>query len=322
MIKVTRSSSNPILKPNCNNDWEARAVYNGNPVKVEDKYYLIYRALSKKINHQNKEIELSTIGRAVSFDGVKFTQREQFIKPEENWEMFGLEDPRVTKLNGKYFIFYTAISAHPANPGVIKVGLAVSEDLEKINEKHLVTPFNAKSMTIFPEKINGKITGLVAVDTDTPPSKIAFIQFETINQIWDHKYWREWYKNVDQSTLRLQRRPQDHVEIGACPIKTDIGWLLIFSYINNYRNQKKRIFTVEAALLEPKTPKEIIGRSKFPLLVPEENYELEGLVPDIVFPSGGLVENDELSIYYGAADNYCCLATCSISDLLIELTSD
>ncbi len=322
MIKVTRCPQNPILKPTLDHHWESRAVYNCNPVKVKKNLVIIYRALSEKFNHQEKELELSSIGKAVSPDGINFSQREQLIKPSETWEMFGLEDPRVTKLNDKFFIFYTAISDHPANPSVIKVGLAISRDLKTVDEKYLVTPFNAKSMTLFPEKINGKITGLVAVDTDTPPSKIALIQFDRENQIWNHQYWQNWYKKVDQSTLRLQRRPQDHVEIGACPIKTKKGWLIIYSYINNYQNPVKRIFTVEAVLLDGKNPKEIIGRSKFPLLVPEKKYELEGMVPDIVFPSGAVVKGKELFIYYGAADNYCCLAKCSLKKLLVELTND
>jgi len=322
MITVNRNSANPILKPNPDNTWESKAVFNCNPVKTNGSYTLIYRALSQKINHQGQEMELSTIGKANSSDGISFNNREQFIQPEKQWELFGLEDPRVTKLRDKYYIFYTAVSAYPANPSVIKVGLAISKDLKTIEEKYLVTPFNAKSMTVFPEKINGKVSGLLAVNTDKPPAKIAFVQFNKIEDIWNHQIWNQWYENVDQHTLTLQRRPQDHVEIGACPIKTSQGWLLIFSYINNYQNTNKRIFTVEAALLDKKNPEKIIGRSKFPLLVPEKKYELEGMIPDIVFPSGALVNNNQLLIYYGAADNHCCLASCSLSDILRELTDD
>jgi len=322
MITVSRNPANPILKPNPDNAWESKAVFNCNPVKTNGNYTLIYRALSQKFNHQGQEMELSTVGKAISSDGIVFNDREQFIQPEKEWELFGLEDPRVTKLKDKYYIFYTAVSAYPANPSVIKVGLAISQDLKTINEKYLVTPFNAKSMTLFPEKINGKISGLLAVNTDKPPAKIAFVQFDQIEDIWNHQIWNQWYENVDQHTLTLQRRPQDHVEIGACPIKTGSGWLLIFSYINNYQNINKRIFTVEAALLDKKNPEKIIGRSKFPLLIPEKKYELEGMIPDIVFPSGALIKNNQLLIYYGAADNYCCLASCPLSDILEDLTDD
>ena len=95
------------------------------------------------------------------------------IAPEEDWERFGCEDPRVTKIDDKYYIFYTALSVYPFAAEGIKVAVAVTKDFKKIEERHLVTPFNAKAMVLFPEKINGKYVALLTAHTDTPPVKIC-----------------------------------------------------------------------------------------------------------------------------------------------------
>jgi beta-1,2-mannobiose phosphorylase / 1,2-beta-oligomannan phosphorylase len=327
MIDINRYPYNPILSPLPNHHWEAQAVFNACPVIKNASVYLIYRAMTPKFDYENKNLQLSTIGIAESpkpttSSAVKFNNRRQFIKPEHEWEKYGCEDPRVTKYKNKYYIFYTALSNYPPDRSSIKVGLAISPDLNEINSKYLITPFNAKAMTMFPEKINGKITAILTVQTDQPPANIAIKHFNKIEDLWNHEKWNEWYEKLEMHTLRLQRRPQDHVEIGAPPIKTKAGWLFIHSYINNYFNEQKRIFNIEAKLLDLKNPRKIIGRSKFPLLIPEKKYELEGNVPNVIFPSGALINENILNIYYGGADTYCCLASCSLNNLLNELTND
>src|SRR3989344_8405498 len=165
MVKLKRFIANPILSPSTSN-WEKDAVFNGCPVEDDDKVHLLYRALEENMQIGDKNVDMSTIGIATSSDGVHFTARRQLIKPEEAWEKYGCEDPRVTKIGKDFFIFYTAISQFPPNPDSIKVAVAVSRDLKKIDGKHLVTPFNAKAMALFPEKINGKYAAILTVDTD------------------------------------------------------------------------------------------------------------------------------------------------------------
>ena len=317
MVKLKRFIANPILKPS-ENDWEKDAVFNGCPIFDDPNYYLFYRALACEVEVDGKKIDLSSIGIAKSSDGVNFGDRKQFLKPEAEWEKYGCEDPRVTKIDGRYLIFYTAISSFPPNADSIKVAVAITSDFQKIDERHLVTPFNAKAMTFFPEKINNKYAAILTVDTDRPPAKIAVIYFDKIDQIWDSFYWNKWYKDLDKNILPSLRNLDDHVEIGAPPLKTADGWLLIYSYIKNYFTSDK-IFSIEAVLLDTSNPQKIIGRSNSPLLIPEVDYETNGLIPDVVFPSGAIIKNGELGVYYGAADNYCCLATCNLEELLKTL---
>lgn len=317
---IERFEKNPILKPNKDQSWEAEAVFNGCPVKKRNKIFLLYRAVSMPHYHTTAKTKLmvSDIGIAESKDGLSFYNRKRFIVPEHEWEKFGCEDPRVTKLGNKYYIFYTALSGWPPKAENIKIGVAISKDLEKIEEKHLVTPFNAKAMALFPEKINGKIWTVLTVNTDMPPAKICLASLDKEECLWSEKYWQKWYGNFEKYALPLQRRPQDHIEVGAPPVKTKHGWLLFYSYIRNYFSPQ-RLFGTEAVLLDLKNPLRIIARADYPILTPEEYYEKHGLVPNVVFPSGVLLNKNILSLYYGAADTTCSLAFINLMSFLKKL---
>ena len=323
MFKIKRYPENPIYKPNSEHSWEAEAAFNGCPIKCGNHTHLLYRAVS--VTHYHSEagfpMQVSDIGQSISKDGIHFKPGQRFIVPEESWERFGCEDPRVTKINGKYYIFYTAISKYPFEASGIKVGVAISKDLKKIDEKHLVTPFNAKAMALFPDKIGGKYCAILTANTDTPPAKISLAIFDSLDQMWSESYWKKWHNELDKWTIPLQRRPQDHVEVGAPPVKTKDGWLLVYSYIRNYFLQSNRVFSIEAALLDLNDPRKILAYTHTPVMTPEESYELNGRVPDIVFPSGVLIEKKKLRIYYGAADTTCCLAETSISELMDYILS-
>ena len=93
--------------------------------------------------------------------------------PEHSWEAFGCEDPRVTRFDDKYYIFYTALSTYPFLPPAIKLGLAITDDLRDIAEKHQITPFNAKAMALFPRRMGGKLTAILTANTDFPPARAS-----------------------------------------------------------------------------------------------------------------------------------------------------
>jgi len=318
MYVVKRSEDNPILVPNRDHYWEEFATFNMCPVKRGNVIYGLYRAISA-VDKINVQQQTSIIGIGKSKDGVHFENRTPFITPEEPWDVHGCEDPRVTFFEGRYYIFYTALSGYPFSQDNIKVGVAISKDLRVVDERHLVTPFNAKAMTLFPERINGKITVIFSANTDNPPAKVSIAQFDRIEQLWDESFWVEWLKNIDKHTVDFRRNPYDHIEVGATPIKTKYGWLLIYSHIQNYFSGPEnldRIFGIEAILLDVNDPTKIQGRTRGPILVPEESYELSGYISNVIFPTGAIVEKDRLSIYYGAADTTTCVAYISLKDLL------
>jgi beta-1,2-mannobiose phosphorylase / 1,2-beta-oligomannan phosphorylase len=319
MVTTKRSKDNPLFFPTKDNSWEAEAAFNGSVVKEGSTYTMLYRALSVDQLHLDKRLKLSSIGAAESGDGVHFRKRRQLITPTEEWEKYGCEDPRVTKFEGKYYIFYTALSNWPPNKDGIKVAVAVTSDLDHIEERHLVTPFNAKAMGLFPERVNGKIAVVFTAHTDSPPAKICVALLDSIEQLWDQNWWNEWHKTIDDHIVPIYHTKDDHLEVGAAPVLTDEGWVLVFSYIEKYFQGNNRIFRIDAALLDRNDPHKLIGQTLDPLLVPEEQYELYGMVPNVIFPSGALIDEGQFFVYYSACDTSICRASITLGDLIAEL---
>jgi len=318
---IKRYGKNPVLTPNVNDYWESQAAFNGCPAVKDSKVYLLYRALSFKQYHSfpSETMELSTIGKVESKDGINFSKRKHFIFPQHEWEKYGCEDPRVNRLGDKYYIFYTALSKYPFSGDGIKTAVATTKDFKKIDEKHPVTPFNSKAMAIFPEKIKGKIWSIFSFHTDFPPTKICMAKFNKEEEMWSEDYWKKWYENVDKHVLMdTDNNKGDHIEVGSQPIKTKKGWLLFYSHIDNYFSDNK-VFGIGAMLLDLKNPKKIIARTEGPILIPERYYEKEGLVDNIVFPSGAMIKDDWVYLYYGAADTTCCLAFIQLDSLFDQM---
>ena len=313
MFEIKRSSENPILHPDPNVSWESEAVFNPSVIVRDGVTHLFYRAVGKP---EDGKSEYSRVGHAVSKDGVHFKDRQQFIVPENDWEKHGCEDPRATLFEGRTYVFYTAVSEFNADG--IKVAVAISDDLRMVKEKHLVTPFNAKAMALFPERVNGKIAAVLTVNTDRPPTKICLALFDKIEDLWSEAYWNAWYGNLESHVIDIAMNERDRIEVGGGPLKTKEGWILFYAYIYNSLFPPA-IFGVQALLLDNKDPQKIIGEVKRPFLVPEAEYEHYGRVPHIVFPSGAVMHKTTVDLYYGATDMTSCVASINKKELIEEL---
>ncbi|MBI5405895.1 hypothetical protein HY972_02570 [Candidatus Kaiserbacteria bacterium] len=327
MFVIRREPHNPILAPQRERPWEARATYNPSAVRTEDGVRLFYRAFGDPDALQTPMAGLSTIGTAFAEDGVHFHSRQQVIAPEEQWDIFGCEDPRVTFFEGRWYCFYTALGGYPFGPDNIKIAVAIGDTPDNFTERHLITPFNAKAATLFPERIDGDIVLLLTAHTDWtsehPRPTIALARAKRMEDFFDPDYWNRWHAILaDHALPEMRRGDDDHVEVGASPLLTPHGWLLIYSYIQNYYDERKRIFSIEAALLDRDDPQKLISRTES-ILVPQEFYEAYGLVPNIVFPTSATVgEGGLLDIWYGAADTVCAKASVKLHDLMRALDPD
>ena len=95
------------------------------------------------------------------------------------------------------------------------------------------------------------------------------------------------------------------------PLKTEEGWLLLYHGVDS-----EGIYRVGVALLDLDNPSKVIARSPNYIMEPEYDYELNGFYKGCVFPTGNVIVGDTLYVYYGSADKYCCVATCSVKELL------
>jgi len=320
-MMLKRYTHNPILAPNPARAWESGAVFNCGAVLADDGLiYLLYRAVARGYtwdpDGKRYDNYVSSIGCATSEDGIHFTRGEApVIRPGDQYDRFGCEDPRVTRLEVEgrvqYLITYTALSA-PAFSGFgDRVGLASTEDFRVFHKHGVVIPGSQdKDAVIFPQLVGGRIAMLHRLEPD-----IQIAYFDDLGQLLqpDEGYWERYGASLQEHTIMRPEYDWERSKIGAGPppIRTDAGWLLIYHGVD-----EGHVYRAGAALLDLDDPARVIARSPRPILEPEEEYERVGDVPNVVFPVGAVVQNGTLYVYYGGADKCCCLATAELDDLV------
>ena len=242
---------------------------------------------------------MSHIRAARSKDGINFTVDEQpFICPKSMEEEYGVEDPRITHIEGKYYINYSIVSQDSWC-----TELAVTEDFKSYKKLGIIFHPENKDVTIFPEKVNGKYVALHR------PNNSGFGK----PSIWyaESPDLLHWGKH--RCILHPRGTKYESMKIGggASPIKTKDGWLCIYHAKGD--NQRYSLF---ALLLDLEQPWKIVKQSKKPIFEPEAEYETNGFFPNVVFTNGMFEKDGKLHIYYGASDETSCLATTTVDEIM------
>ncbi len=245
---------------------------------------------------------ISHLRVARSKDGVNFTvDPEPALVPDRPTEAYGLEDPRITEIDGTYYIAYKSVA-----PNGICVSLATTTDWQHYEKRGIIFAPENLDVAIFPEKVNGRYVALhrpVPRMFGAPNMWVAYSP--------DLMSWGEHYFLMG---IREDSWDSGRIGAGAVPIMTERGWLEIYhgATPDNY-------YHLGALLLAPDEPHEIIARGHEPILSPEEPYEKVGFVPNVCFSCGAIADGDRLIIYYGGADTVMAGCEISISELLDSL---
>ncbi|MHA1988336.1 MAG: glycoside hydrolase family 130 protein [Promethearchaeota archaeon] len=298
MVSLTRYSKNPIISPNPDHDWEKGGVFNCAATMFNDKVFLLYRAIG------DYETYISTFGLAQSEDGYTFeTFEKPIMEPGADYEKFGIEDPRITYLDEKYYITYTAVKTLiPAGDVEFHIGIASTTDFKTFERQGtVINEYRNKDGVLFPEKINDRY--VMMHRAPEPDMWIAYSK--------DLKNWTDHTKLF----APLENSWQDFkVGAGAPPIKTEQGWLEFYHGVD-----KNLHYSLGVMLLDLNEPSKIISRLEDPILVPEEDYELHGDVPNVCFTCGVVEKDNKYFVYYGGADKVIGVATIDKSKLLQAL---
>ncbi|MEO6175819.1 MAG: pesticidal protein Cry7Aa [Flavobacterium circumlabens] len=322
--------------------FENEGVMNPAVVKSGDLLHLFYRAVSQG-NH-------STIGYCKLDGPLSVIQRDSIpiLSTEFNYESHGLEDPRIVKIEGLYYMTYTAFD------GVNALGcLAVSKDLIHFEKKGIIVPtitykefseltsskrnisskyfrynqqngitekegkkilLSDKNVIFFPRKINGKFCFMHRIK----PEIQIIVAVKSLKDLTP-AFYKNYFLNFNDHILLTSRYDHEssYVGGGCPPIETPHGWLIIYHGVKD--NIKGRIYSACAALLDLDNPQIEIARLPYPLFSPKRDWELEGEVNNVCFPTGTAIFKDTLYIYYGAADEHIACVSVSLSGLINEL---
>lgn len=261
---------------------------------------------TRGIAYKNTEY-LSTMSHlrvAKSSDGVNFKIDDNpSIYPTLESEAFGVEDARISAIDGKYYINYTGVS----KDGFCTM-LAVTQDFIAFDKLGIIFPPMNKDVAIFEETINGKYYCLHRPNNDGFGKPSIWI-----SQSEDLIHWGK-----HECLLRPKENAFERMKIGggAPPIKTNEGWLSI--YHGKGDNQR---YTLNTILMDSDDPRKVLGRGEFPCFEPENTYETDGFFGNVVFTNGWVVKDNQVWIYYGASDETTCLAQTSL-DRLVKHTME
>ena len=253
-------------------------------------YYYRGRMVLSSMSHLR--VARSKDGQAFTFDPAPA------IFPANAYEAFGCEDARITFIDGRYYITYTAVSDRG-----VTVALASTSDFVTYERHGLVFPPYQKDVAIFPEKVRGQyVCRHRPYQSEFNPASI-WTAYSPDLHCWGY---HEMTLVPKSDTWQEQR-----VGCGAPPIKTPRGWLEIYHAAD--RNHR---YCLGAMLSDLEHPERIISTSDEPVLQPQANYELEGVFNNCVFSNGLVVDNDGgLTVFYGAGDQVCAAAKTTVEEM-------
>ena len=300
MALITRFQNNPILTKK-DVPYEVATVHNAGVTKYNDKYIMLFRSH----RHNGRSI----LGLASSLDGANFVVDEKpFMEPFRTgvfaeYEEYGIEDPRITFIDGEYLITYSAYSRHG-----VRIGLAKTTDWVSVERVSLITEADYRNVVIFPEKFGNLYARL-----DRPHSEISPWSM-WISYSPDLRYWGD-----SRVIMKPVQYHWDEMKIGpgAPPVRTKKGWLNIYHGV--FPTMDGSIYRLGVALHDLNDPAKILGVGDNWILQPEEPYEITGYVHNVVFTCGAVPEDDgTIKIYWGGADTVMCGGT-AVIDELVEL---
>jgi beta-1,2-mannosidase len=278
----------PIISPR-GDGWESAGTFNPAVIIHRGKFVMLYRAQDRN--------GTSRLGYAESADGIHFSRRSQPVfSPETDYEKDGgVEDPRLVKFGGTYYLTYTGYNKRDA-----QLCLATSTDLIHWQRKGVILPaykgnWNVrwtKSGAIVPQKISGKYW-MYFLGTSANGTDQTGLAYST-----DLIHWTEATK-TPALAVRPGKFDSRVVEPGPAPLVTKDGILLVYNGADDHL-----VYRTGLAVFSRDDPTKLLWRSDQPLFAPDKNWEQVGQVPNVVFVEGMVRKEDHYLFYYGGADKY------------------
>ena len=291
---------------------DVTSVFNPGAVKFKDKYLLMLRVQSR-----SRETYFVI---AESTNGVDFKVRKEIVEfkgvEKVKETIYHIYDARITKLEDRYYIVFAMDME-----SICKLGLATTNEFQSFEFLRIISEEDNRNGVLFPEKVNGKYLRM------DRPNKV---QKEggpiSGNTIWlsESDDLLRWKPVAPLISGRLHYW-DEFIGSGPPPVKTRSGWLHIYHGVATHFGSAN-IYQAGVMLLDLKDPSKVLGRCRENILEPREMCELVGQVPNVVFPTGWIIEeydmdgfalpDSEVKIYYGAADTVVGLATTTVQELL------
>lgn len=240
----------------------------------------------------NGAIRLTFVSRLVvvrSRDGRSVDRiGEAGFAPAEPYETYGVEDPRITRIGDTFYFTYVAVSRHGA-----ATALASTRDFQSFTRHGVIFPPENKDVVLFPERIGGRYAAFHRPNPAThfSPPEMWLAYSDDLVDWGGHEPFQSGSGAWETGRIGA----------GCPPVRTDGGWLAIY-HGNERAAEGVGAYCAGAFLLDASNPRQILRRSVEPIMTPETDFERQGFVGDVVFPTATIDRGDTLQVFYGAAD--------------------
>jgi len=333
-MQLERVQPSPLFGANPVQEWEAGASFNPSLLQDGPILRLTYRA--NRLSGRNRgEFRLreymSSVGHGiVNYDEptktVSFERSDTpLIIPDQPYEEgMGCEDARLSKLDGTYILPYTAVGVN--NEGTkakIRIGLATSSNFTDWEKHGVIGPDEtSKAATFFPRKIKDSYKMLYTLWSDSPQSSIVQAEFSNLDELIypASKMWEENIKSYKENVV-FEYKPgmRRGAEIGASPIETAYGWLLVYCPPNETGEDR---WDIGAALLDIDDPRKVLASTDSPLLTAETDEEINApICKKAVFPMGATIIGEDLLVAHGVGDTSVGFARINKDELVESLVA-
>ncbi len=358
LFKLYSYRRNPVVKPKDigltwyeNDELQIGAVFNGGAELLEGKVILTLRCqkgyrkakfFDERLGSYRVSFEnyVSEVWPLVSEDGVRFTRLQDIVIRGDGTDqkdfVYGLEDLRIVKCEERYLLVGCGKVKPPfQGENGDRIAVYSTQNFLGITYHGIVRSFDSRNVVPFPELILGKVYILLRFHPNIHIDSLK----EGLSQLLNPSRYVESWNEIDNrrnENLLLKKGSFPHeaekIGVGAPPIKTARGWLLIYHAVGEIDEDICRIYglsqridrgySICAAILDMQEPTKVLCRSRYPIYVPSAPWELYGDktypvdVPAVVFPVGAVVWKDKLLLYCGAGDKYVVLLSCSLRSLV------
>jgi predicted GH43/DUF377 family glycosyl hydrolase len=291
---------------------DVSAVFNPGAIRLGDEILLLLRV-------QNRGRETFTL-TARSRDGIQFTVNspEVLFRGIETVteRIYHCYDMRITPLEGRYYIMFAMDME-----GGCRLGLAVTDDFVTFDFLGITSGQDTRNGVLFPERIDSLYLRLERPNrvrlNQGPASGSSIILSGSADLL-------TWSPIGEVAAGRFHYW-DELIGSGPPPVKTRAGWLSLYHGVATHF-ASSNIYQAGVMLLDLQDPCHLLARSRYNILEPRESWELTGQVPNVVFPSGLIVDeyddqgfarfDSPFRLYYGAADSVVGLVTGRVADLI------
>jgi predicted GH43/DUF377 family glycosyl hydrolase len=243
------------------------------------------------------------------------------VFPDNKFDLYGVEDPRVYEIKGKRFMTYCGRTVDYFNPAIrTERTLPVTALMEdgiwrKICVFRMPPEFREfviSDKNAFISEIDGDLKLFHRLHMKD--ENFYTVMSNVSKDILDFKEFKE--VNVENTFHVLEAAEfEDKIGWSTPPIKIDKEYLFLLHGVD----RKTTHYRVFAMLMDSKM--EIKAVSPHYIMEPREIYETFGDRPFTVFPCGAQLIDDKMLISYGAADFAVGIGEVDIAELMSVLDS-